>query len=446
MRRQPAQEHDNTPARILGLQRQAGNLALVRLLAPVQRWGAQEHELLGDKGSGHRTVELTTGYRLSFGEVVALAGDHFEHVEQMRVFAANTKGGAGSRAEIEYALEWKLHKKGRKYDDKAKAAQEARYYTLAGKNVAHFLNPSPGDIGQDPSARAGDVKAYLAAKYTTPPQGASQAYRMNHVWAIKEAVEEAQRKGSLDRPLTVEAFGAHYLTDAFAAGHVRTPRAGAKQYWDRKVPMFVYNLTGFIAEGVAKHLGTWQKVVVPTDVTMRQRLPRVGALVASAGAAEHETVHVRRRRRPRPARLGQRQGDHRNDQGTGRPAARRRSSDQAGQRRHVACDPGGPRGRRRPRAGIRPGAQGSQRRGSPRQPAERRIVRAGAVAPQAEAGRRPEERQQEHQVGLPRCVLLLADERFKEAVKLFLKEKEGELQTVAVVWTPRRSGPSRQAC
>jgi hypothetical protein len=50
----------------------------------IQRWGAGEHEMLGDKGSGFRNVELAPGYTLSFGEVVALAGDHFANIEQMR--------------------------------------------------------------------------------------------------------------------------------------------------------------------------------------------------------------------------------------------------------------------------------------------------------------------------------------------------------------------------
>jgi len=256
----------------------------------VQRWGAGEHEMLGDKGSGYRNVELAPGYTLSFGEVVALAGDHFANIEQMRQFAANTKGGPGSRAEIEYALHWKLKKPGRKWDEKAKQAQEARYYTLAGQNWSHFLNPSTADIEKDPAQRAGDAKKYVNAKYTIAPEGASQAYRMNHVWAIKEAVESAQQKGSLDKALAVEAFGAHYLTDAFSAGHVRTPRAEAKAYWDAKVPMFVYNLTGYIAEAVAKNLGTWQKGVIPTDVTLRHDFP----FGLGAYAQVHELLKTKR--------------------------------------------------------------------------------------------------------------------------------------------------------
>lgn len=245
----------------------------------LQRWGAKEHQVLGDKGSGNRTVELADGYKLSFGDVVALAGDHFENINQMRKFAKNTKGGAGSRAEIEYALEWKLGKKGRKWDEKAKKEQTARYYTLAGSNQSHFLNPLSGDADKDPAERAGVANQYVNAKYTTAPRGASHAYRMNHVWAIKEAVHAARQRGSIDGPLAVEAFGAHYLTDAFASGHLRTPRASAKKYWDAKVPMFAHNLTGFIAEAVAKNLGVWQKRVVPTDVTLRHDFPLgLGAL------------------------------------------------------------------------------------------------------------------------------------------------------------------------
>jgi hypothetical protein len=92
--------------------------------------------------------------------MVALAGDHFESIAQMRKFAANTKGGPGSRAKIDYAREWQLGAKGMRYDEKAKAAQEARYYKLAGGNRSHFLNPRTGDAAQDPAAHAGDARAY----------------------------------------------------------------------------------------------------------------------------------------------------------------------------------------------------------------------------------------------------------------------------------------------
>ena len=73
--------------------------------------------------------------------------------------------------------------------------------------------------------RAGAIGDYLDPKYTKAPQNASQAYRMNHVHAIKEAVDAARRRGSLDQAMATEAFGAHFLTDTFAGGHIRTPHA-----------------------------------------------------------------------------------------------------------------------------------------------------------------------------------------------------------------------------
>jgi len=278
----------SAPTGVLRLQRLIGNRATVHLLQravpTVQRWGAKEHELLGGKGSGHRDVELAPGYRLTFGEVVALGGDHFESIDQMRTFAANTKGGPGSRAEIEYALHWKLDKPGRTWDDKAKVAQENRYYDLAGANRSHFLNPESGDAEKDPSVRAGSVSDYLDPKYTKAPQNASQAYRMNHVHALREAVDAAHRRGSLDQAMATEAFGAHFLTDAFASGHLRTPRVTAKEYWDAKVPMFPYNLTHFIAESIAPRLDVIQKVKgVPVPTTTELRY---GGVTGTGGAIE----------------------------------------------------------------------------------------------------------------------------------------------------------------
>ena len=50
----------------------------------------------------------------------------------------------------------------------------------------------------------------------------------------------------------MEAFGAHYLTDSFAGGHVETERLSISEHWNRRVPMFFENLIGYIAETLAK--------------------------------------------------------------------------------------------------------------------------------------------------------------------------------------------------
>jgi hypothetical protein len=61
----------------------------------IQRWGAGSTRCSATKAPLSKR-RARPGYTLSFGEVVALAGDHFANIEQMRQFAANTKGGPGA--------------------------------------------------------------------------------------------------------------------------------------------------------------------------------------------------------------------------------------------------------------------------------------------------------------------------------------------------------------
>src|SRR6185503_6022250 len=42
--------------------------------------------------------------------------------------------------------------------------------------------------------------------------------------------------------MAMEAAGQHYLTDAFSAGHLRTPVGSLREYWGSKYPLFWYNL------------------------------------------------------------------------------------------------------------------------------------------------------------------------------------------------------------
>jgi Domain of unknown function (DUF4157) len=258
----------------------------------VQRFGADEHEFMGNQGSGAAPVRLAEDYILPFGEVVALAGDHFSSIQQMRLFAANTSGGAGSRLEIEYARRWKLGKpvtwKENDPDyERAKLAQEKRYYVLAGGNeehykgnLSHFVNPQEGDMDRSTSDKARDqeirsddqtsvrtMEIPILNKHIDDPDtkkgqwidlpagvGAVGSYRLNHAHAITEAALAGANKQPLEDAMAQEAFACHYLTDSFASGHVRTPRISAKEYWDAKVPMFYENLVGFMAQEIARYL------------------------------------------------------------------------------------------------------------------------------------------------------------------------------------------------
>lgn len=258
------------PGMVMKLQHTIGNQAVQRLLKPskavpspisapsVQRFSASEHKRMGDDAtkdaSGNlQEVELATGYSISYGDMVALAGDHFRDIDQMRQFAKTTGKGAGTRGEIEYLL-WDIHNrpapKPNTWDKTAEQAADKRYYDLASNNPAHFLNPQAGDENRTTVEKADDVNKL------NQPLNAGAGYSQNHMRAIKEAFQAGKSGKGIEAALAVEAFGAHYLTDAFSSGHLRTPRASVKNYWHGQLPMFNYNLKGYIAEKIAEKLET----------------------------------------------------------------------------------------------------------------------------------------------------------------------------------------------
>lgn len=235
----------------------------------IQRFGAAEHKRIGDGpfGSGDpQMVKLTEDYSITYGEMIAMAGDHFESIGQMRQFAANSGTGADSREEIEYVRVVEINgKKGEKgrFSDAAINSAKARYYKLAGGNDSHFLNPVAGDTARAPSDKADDVHQELRLQWqgfipqvtsVTLPNNAGAGYRRNHVQALMEAYFAGLEGQGVDSALAAEAFGAHYLTDAFAGGHLRTPRTSISEHWNTRVPMFNFNLKGYISQRLAETL------------------------------------------------------------------------------------------------------------------------------------------------------------------------------------------------
>ncbi len=218
--------------------------------------------VLDVKIEGGVRVTLAPGYAIPYGDIVALAADHFESIDQMRKFAANNGGGEGSRAEIEYARKWKLDADVGPIDAAAKVAQEARYYRLAAKNQRHFVNPKQGDANVPASERVkaapdpANDKVEQGTGFHVPPDlpSAIDGYRYYHLRALATAVRAGASKADLNDAYAEEAFGDHFLTDSFSAGHLRTQRNDVAAHWNGKCPMFYYNLKGVLAEAVAKNL------------------------------------------------------------------------------------------------------------------------------------------------------------------------------------------------
>jgi hypothetical protein len=169
-----------------------------------------EHVLAGGNlYPGVLRVGTSPGVACSYGQLIAMA-DLYESVDQL--MRADPTELTAVKSLIERSTSY--HQGGKSasaLDVRTKDWNDAthgRYLKLADDNYAHF---APNVLFQDPVARAanrhGDHKS---------------AWEAHH----RRAIEEAQRMRGADSaallhwPLTINAFGDHFLTDAFASGHL----------------------------------------------------------------------------------------------------------------------------------------------------------------------------------------------------------------------------------
>jgi Domain of unknown function (DUF4157) len=255
--------------------------------ALIQRFESDEHQFLGDvatrtdkptwdnptlpKGATYNVGAEGGKFELTHGDILALSGDVFEPDELFRL--ASTKGHYGqkteTRDEVLWALQderiWEMRKEkkeedpkgeekrtrytGKKdprfapngpfgensgyiYSEDVKKAVFNRYRKLGAANVGHFVSPEGrADTGiANPSRNS-----------------AGRNYRKWHEKALSVAGAAGHANQPTDMPLAREAAAQHYLTDAFSAGHLRTPIALIRDYWSKKYPMFWFNLRHKIA-------------------------------------------------------------------------------------------------------------------------------------------------------------------------------------------------------
>jgi hypothetical protein len=87
---------------------------------------------------------------------------------------------------------------------------------------------------------------------TIPARGtrfasAVRAYRRLHEVALDEACRLGRCRDDESRPMAKEAAAQHYLTDAFAAGHLRTPVTAIRHFWHHRYPQFWQSLQRKVA-------------------------------------------------------------------------------------------------------------------------------------------------------------------------------------------------------
>ena len=224
---------------------------------------SHEHRAVGDAATGAAMVNVggaaaDEAFWLTFGDVVALSGDYFAASDMFDMARRPGQGGTrvGTRDELVCALKVAVVDEAvadprfgpdgrfghfafspRADRSDVERAVRDRYLSLAAVNDDHFVAPGTSD------ARTG-------SGYRSAPV----AYRHLHQAALDEAWALGRDRGDLSRAMAGEAVAQHYLTDAFAAGHLRTPVADIRRYWKHRYPDFWNQLQRRVAADTAATL------------------------------------------------------------------------------------------------------------------------------------------------------------------------------------------------
>jgi hypothetical protein len=245
-----------------------------------------EHRDIGDTAYGGALVNVggdsaQERFWVSYGDVMALSGDYFTpqppaltHGDRIAdgdalvaddLFGLARVPGAdgtrtGSRDEIVCALKVMTIDEGfvdprfepggefAGFDFRCRGSSSPverrvrdRYLMLAATNDDHFVTP-------------GGITHERYPGGPTPFGSAVLAYRRFHQLALEQACLLGRSGGDLSQAMAREAAAQHFLTDAFTAGHMRTPVASIRRYWGSRYPAFWENLQHRVAADTATAL------------------------------------------------------------------------------------------------------------------------------------------------------------------------------------------------
>lgn len=194
---------------VIQMQQSAGNASVSRYLHPptqstLARFVGSEHEALGNTTGA--SIDLGNGVVLTWGEVVALAGDEYGSLADLLADTRDDAGKARLRAALEHdripgAIAATLPEP----TAAQRADHEAKYIQLAMHNVDHFPDHSAA-LNAWGNHHAAAVELAVQAGLSNDPSGMNLAYAN-------------------------EAFGEHYLTDCYSGGHIRTPRTAIVNFY-----------------------------------------------------------------------------------------------------------------------------------------------------------------------------------------------------------------------
>jgi outer membrane protein OmpA-like peptidoglycan-associated protein len=227
----------------------------VDMAAPprISRFVGPEHEKIGNAVGAD--VDLGNGVVLTWGEVVAIAGDEFGTVEELQEAAGTDEGRRRIRAALLHA--------------EVKGPMPAA------------LNPSssadPDEQAKNAAAESAHGKNYLTLLLTNVTHfaaggSARDTWRSHHARALAAALDSGLTAdmSKWKNAQLLEAFGQHYLTDMFSGGHVRTPRQEMMDYYREKAPAmaeaFLTNLRTRLEAGLVS------QIMLQIDPALRNKL------------------------------------------------------------------------------------------------------------------------------------------------------------------------------
>jgi hypothetical protein len=288
------------PAQLSGGSAGPANVAMPKLVGqPIQCFGSQEHQSLGNTATNNASYEVgadNDSFQLTHGDIVALNGDYFlsgpgtnaagGHGQADDLFylagrPGNRGQAAGTRDEVIWVLKMIRGNDARfaqggswaafVFSDAVKTAVNERYQRLAAANTTHFAAPRGRDATGQPNP--------------SPEGSAGSSYRSTHEAALRMAFQAAQRHQAIDRAMAMEAAAQHYLTDAFSAGHLRTPVGNLREYWGQKYPLFWYNLRHKMALDTAVRLNAQTTNVTTILGTVNQMYAAISQQIEGMAAS-----------------------------------------------------------------------------------------------------------------------------------------------------------------
>lgn len=225
-------------------------------------WIEIEHQELGS-ASEIGNVKLCS-VEIPFEDIVPMA-DYYKSFEDLKMDAIDERG----RMKIKY-LQWKFENEKTKAYTKSKATSQSekpsitheekeeinkRYYQVTASNFSHFAEND----------------------------GAKNEYLKYHNQALNKAYKAGLRgeKTLYQEALAIEAFGLHFFTDAFAAGHIRTPRKEIRDWYDRNHPNSFDKFLEFLGDYMSNELFNQHYYILrllnctPDDLKKRFVMPRI---------------------------------------------------------------------------------------------------------------------------------------------------------------------------